>query len=441
MIQGITPEEALTDLLHSIEEDRLVILCGAGLSMAPPSNVPSAATLAQKVFEECQAVGEDVANDLEEQANHFLDAGRFSTYFIRQLIPRDSFARPHNPGHSAIADFLLCKAISAAISTNVDVLIEGAGCDLSGEIEGFLDGQEAENGPGDRSPLLKIHGCWTKAKNETIWAPRQLDQEPIKSRIENSRNWLDLHLSDKDLLVVGFWSDWSYLNTVLDAALGAVHPTKVIIVDPSETTSLETKAPGLWAIGNQDGVSFRHVQSSGADFLDNLRTHFSRTFYRKAVLNARQAYIDATGGELDDSWYELPDVISSSSAYAVRRDIEGREPDECARCKSPDPHENLVGLTILQLCDKGAVFANGYWLLGNKKIRVLRTARLLHIVKDIYRREVPPFEAADIVICVGSEEIGVPANIARAESPSDIVRGGPPGKWLTRNKACEELNL
>jgi len=441
MIQESTIEDAITDLLHAIEEDRLAVLCGAGLSMAPPSNVPSAATLAQIVFDQCQAVGEDVVNDLEEQANHFLDEGRFATYFIRQLIPRDSFARPHNPGHSAIADFLLCKAISAVISTNVDVLIEGAGRDLSGEIEGFLDGQEAENGPGDRSPLLKIHGCWTKDKNETVWAPKQLDQDPIRSRIEHSRNWLNLHLCDKDLLVVGFWSDWSYLNTVLDAALGEVHPAKVTIVDPSDTDALEAKAPGLWVLGNQAGVSFRHVKVSGADFLDHLRTHFSRIFYRKALHHAAQAYLDITGGELDDGWYELPGDISSPCVYAVRRDIEGRGPAECARCKSPDPQESLVGLTILQLCAKGAIFTEGYWLLENKKIRVLRTARLLHIVKDVFRRDVPHFGAADIVICVGSEDIGVPANIAREGSTMDMVRGGPPGEWMTRAKACEELDL
>ena len=89
----------------------------------------------------------------------------------------------------------------------------------------------------------------------------------------------------------------------------------------------------------------------------------------------------------------------------------------------------------------GAIFIDGYWLLDNKKIRVLRTANLLHRVKETFRREVPPFGAADIVICVGSEEIGVPGNIARTGSSVDIVRGGPAGEWMTRTKACEELAL
>ena len=441
MIQEVTIDDAIIDLLHAIEEDRLAVLCGAGLSMAPPSNLPSAATLAQTVFDQCLAVGESIPNDLEQQANHFIHAGRFSTYFIRQLIPRDSFAKPHNVGHSAIADFLLSKAISTAVSTNFDVLIESAGRDLFGEIEGLLDGEQAENSPGDRSPLLKIHGCWSKAKHETVWTPEQLNEEPIKTRIELSRNWLNLHLRNKDLLIVGFWSDWSYFNSVLDAALGVVHPAKVTIVDPSDTTALQSKAPGLWALGNQSGVSFKHVNASGAEFLDSLRKQFSHAFYKKALHNAHQSYIDATGTTPDNSWYELPANISTSYVYAIRRDIEGREPAECARNKAPDPQECLVGLTILQLCAKGAVFTDGYWFLDDKRIRVLRTSKLLHNVKEIFRREVPPFGAADIVICVGSEDIGVPANIARSGTAMNIVRGGPAGEWMTRTKACLELAL
>ncbi len=441
MVQEITIENAISNQLHSIEEDRLTILCGAGLSMAPPSNIPSAANLAQHVFDKCQAAGEVVTNDLEEQARYYLANGRFSTYFIKHLIPRDSFASPHNDGHSTIADFLLCRAISAAISTNVDVLIERAGQELSGEVEGYLDGQEAETGSIDRSPLLKIHGCWTKSKNETIWAAEQLEQEPIMTRIEHSRNWLQLHLGNKDLLVVGFWSDWSYLNTVLEGALGAVHPARVTIVDPCDTEVLNAKAPGLSAIGEQDGVEFTHVKASGSEFLDRLRKRFSIHFFRKALHSSKQAYIDATGSEPDENWFELPENISTSNVYAVRRDIEGREPSEFARRKSPDPQESLVGLTIMQLLAKGAIFNDGFWLMDGKKIRVLRTRKLLHSVKDAFKRELPPFGSADIVICVGSEDIGLPSNIARSDGSVDIVRGGPPGEWLTRAKACEELVL
>lgn len=79
MVQTIALDNAVTALLDSIDEDRLVILCGAGLSMAPPSNLPSAAALANEIFDHCQRNGEIVQNDLEEQANHFLNQVGFAT--------------------------------------------------------------------------------------------------------------------------------------------------------------------------------------------------------------------------------------------------------------------------------------------------------------------------------------------------------------------------
>lgn len=246
MIQPIDSATAISNLIHAIEEDRLVILCGAGLSMAAPSCLPSAARLSHRVYDACIAAGETgVTNNIEEQALHFLNAGRFPQYFIGRLIPKDSFSGPPNLGHYTIADFLLCRAVASTVSANVDVLIENAGNNLRGQIDGWLDGVQAATGPADRSPLLKIHGCWTKAPTETVWAPAQRDIEPIKSRIDLSQNWLRLNLVNKELLVIGFWTDWSYLNSVLEVALGAVHPTAVTIIDPCETADLETKAPAF----------------------------------------------------------------------------------------------------------------------------------------------------------------------------------------------------
>jgi hypothetical protein len=58
-------------LLASIHSNRLVILCGAGLSMAPPSNLPSAARLAQNCADRYheitgQLLDDDLRTDLEK---------------------------------------------------------------------------------------------------------------------------------------------------------------------------------------------------------------------------------------------------------------------------------------------------------------------------------------------------------------------------------------
>ena len=48
-------------LLESIHADRLVVLCGAGLSMAPPSNLPSAWSIANECHDRyCQTVDPDL---------------------------------------------------------------------------------------------------------------------------------------------------------------------------------------------------------------------------------------------------------------------------------------------------------------------------------------------------------------------------------------------
>ncbi|MCP5129191.1 MAG: SIR2 family protein [Pseudomonadales bacterium] len=440
MVQTIALDNAVTALLDSIDEDRLVILCGAGLSMAPPSNLPSAAALANEIFDHCQRNGEIVQNDLEEQANHFLESGRFCNYFIRKLIPTDSFAMPHNLGHSAIADFLLCRAATSVISTNLDNLIETAAHDLFGEVDGLLDGQEAENAPHDRSPLLKIHGCWIKDRDNTVWAPAQIQNEPVKSRIARSAQWLNLHLANKDLLIIGFWSDWSYLNTVLESSLGAIQPSRVIIIDPSDVETLREKAPGLHELGSKDDVTFLHLPLSGSEFLNTLRLKFSRKYVRSSIYSARQSYLDSTGNEPHEVWYELPEETSLQALYAIRRDIEGCSPSEPAKAKNPNIND-FVGLTILQLQAKGAVFSDGHWLLDDRKIRVLNAPWFLHIVRQKFQREVTPFGSADIVICVGAEDTGLPGNIARDGRNPSIVRGGPSGEWITRPRAQELLNL
>ena len=46
----MTPE-TITRLLASMNAGRLLVVCGAGLSMAPPSSLPSARTVAERCFD------------------------------------------------------------------------------------------------------------------------------------------------------------------------------------------------------------------------------------------------------------------------------------------------------------------------------------------------------------------------------------------------------
>jgi hypothetical protein len=131
-----------------------------------------------------------------------------------------------------------------------------------------------------QGPLLKFHGCSHRDRLSTVWAPSQLAVQIIAARIEKSKTWMAANLRQKDLLVVGFWSDWDYLNAIIGSALADVQPLSVTVVDLSPADVLEQKAPDLWQIAHAQNVMFEHVQESAADVLDELRRAFSTSYLR-----------------------------------------------------------------------------------------------------------------------------------------------------------------
>ncbi|ERM02921.1 hypothetical protein Q644_14160 [Brucella intermedia 229E] len=155
---------------------RLLVVCGAGLSMAPPSSLPSAKTVAERCFDKYRlevnpACDIGLRDNLEALAEHFVATNTLQSVFIEHLVPWPAFARPYNPGHAAIADFLLTRAAVAGISSNYDILIERRAWDYGAAFRGSLDGDEANVDATRQAPLLKFHGCAQRDPASTVWAP------------------------------------------------------------------------------------------------------------------------------------------------------------------------------------------------------------------------------------------------------------------------------
>src|SRR4051794_1228949 len=99
-------DEVATRLLEAIAANRLIILSGAGLSMAAPSSLPSAATVAQRcagayVTSTGTALDAALRTDLGAMSLHFRNQNRFENFFIAQLVPWGSLNGPPNAGHEA----------------------------------------------------------------------------------------------------------------------------------------------------------------------------------------------------------------------------------------------------------------------------------------------------------------------------------------------------
>jgi hypothetical protein len=155
--------------------------------MAPPSSLPSAEKVANVCYDNYMLstgvrLDPKLRNKLEPLAEHFAAQGTLIPIFIDKLVPWGDFIRPPNPGHSAIADFLICKAAEAALSANVDFLVEVRARQYGSDFGGSLDGDEATLCIA-HSPLLKFHGCEVKDRRATIWAKSQLTSQPALPKI------------------------------------------------------------------------------------------------------------------------------------------------------------------------------------------------------------------------------------------------------------------
>ncbi len=420
---------------------RLVIVCGAGLSMAEPSSLPSARQVGTACFDKHLMVDPDcdpaLRDDLEAFAEKFVESGTLASVFINGLVPWALFVRPPNPGHAAVADFLVTGCVASAISANYDDLVERKARDLGADMVPALDGDEANRKAQGLSPLLKFHGCSMRDRDSTVWAPSQLTDDPvIRARIAKTKVWMAANLRNKDLLVVGFWSDWSYLNFVLAEAMTDVAPLSITVVDPTDEAALQAKAPLLWDLAHADLVQFFHVPLSGADVLDDLRRSFSKTMIRQVLAAGRAPFEAEKGAPCDAALLRAPD-FEAEDLYALRRDIEGVPSTSPATLRNADGRE-VLGLMHLLLRGAGAVTtAYGYELNG-RKVRVLDgSGRLLSSVRETFKE--PPLQDVDVVVCAGALDLGLPGNVVRGISTPNVVRPGSSALWVDSVAARVEL--
>jgi hypothetical protein len=413
--------------------------------MAGRSNLPSAQVVANRCFDTASAIDSTIAsslrNDLEGVADHFVDSGGLVNVFIRQVVPWDDLVSSPNAGHQAIADLLLTGGADHAISTNYDQLIERSVWDLGADFVASLDGVEANLHSASHRPLLKVHGCCNRDRDNTVWTRRQMTMEPIQTRIRNSAAWLTANLREKDIVVVGFWSDWAYLNVLLETCLVSAHPAIVVVVNGSSAADLEAKAPGLWSVFHAAGVDFLHEQASGEDVLNELRTEFSCAYLRGMLMTGKSAFETRFTTPCPPAWLDTHSM-SIEDIYAWRRDAEGQPIGRPARSRSPRGDCQSVAFFHLALRHSGASLEGSLYRFNDTLIRVVNGAgRWLPEMQAEYSREVPAAPEPDIVFCVGSDDLGVPGNIVRSGTASTTIRPAPRGRWLDSDDARVLLGI
>jgi hypothetical protein len=436
-------------LLGAIEADSLVFLCGAGLSMAPPSLLPPALTIANECYDKwnlTEPMDPLLRDNLEGLADHFYVRGDFKDVFINRLIPWNSLVGSPNEGHAAIADMLICRAAKAALSANFDPLIENWAQDHKIAMRGALDGVEAVNFQFTSSPLIKFHGCLLRGREETIWTATQFGEAVLNHRKQTCSDWMKLNLPGRHLVVVGFWSDWGYLNDVLADAFSIATAASVTVVSPGDSASLETKAPLLWGKLHAMSHSFKHVQVSGDAFLSDLRQAFSEVWVRKFIHNGKTllpAPLPAPLPLAIAAAAGAPPPMSQADLYDIRRDAEAVSYTSAATSKAPPPSTAEAASIRIRLIEKGALEHHSWLDLGGTLVRVISGAgRNIEDVKKAYK-EPPTLPDAHVIVCAGATTLGVPGKLIAKGTPGSIIRpaAGSGSSWITTTDAEDLFGL
>lgn len=437
----IFDDDTITRLLGSIEANHLVLLCGAGLSIPPPSNLMSALRVSQACYEKYRPIKTlpaPMRDGIDKLAGHFHASKEFESVFIGSLVPWNALVGEPNPGHAAISDILISRAADAALSANFDSLIEQWAWSRKIYLRGALDGHEAMEFRKNTSPLVKFHGCMMRSPEETLWTEAQLAEPKIATRVKACSDWMKLELPGKDLLVIGFWTDWGYLNDVLADALSTTTFGSVTVVDPAATADLQAKAPTLWGRLTDGTTTFRHVQASGADALVELRTAFSRTWLRKFYALG-EPLLTAAG----KTYSPVDPVMNCEDLYNCRCDVEGVPYNRAAQMRQP-PNEAAYASFFHHLLIQAKATRDGPWYKhGGKRVRIVQGAgQNLNSVRARYD-EPPALDQPDVVVCAGALDLAVPGSLVSPGVGASIVRpsGGGAAQWMTLEQARGELAI
>lgn len=243
---------ALTDALNS---RRLLIFCGAGVSMLPPSSLPNWLGFNQSLLEAAKRATLQefpelplvVVEKIRDLSLDQLSVESFSDTLVQTFAGEGYFSVLEvldsnfpNPNHQAFAELARHRIVRAFVSTNFDTLIERSFRMAAVPLRVFVSEQdyETEELNGQWCALYKIHGSVTASSSLVDTVTQKLQGLSLHVRVRLKSLFREHHV-----LVLGYsGADLSFGKDYLTfSAITADGPGITWLVRPGSSLSEHVK--------------------------------------------------------------------------------------------------------------------------------------------------------------------------------------------------------
>ena len=313
--------------------EKVVLLVGAGLSMAVPTEMEGGRQLARRISQIAHDVfpgfpgSEDLGIVYDELSTRHDALG--TDLFLRTFQQVGPNYYPENEGHISIVKLFLEDAIEAIYSLNVDDLIEKAAAsrilnagwedarDLRGNAAthtlGLRWSAHGVEGPAPQK-LVKIHGCIVREPNGTVWSGAALSRQDWPDNASWAMPGFEAHVQSHTLVIVGCGAPVAYLNASIQRAKAVAPENKIfylVSIDTFQDYSVNLN-PGLVNSARITEESF--LRMNGSDFLKDLHAEVCRT-----VLNEIES---ALINRINDAPnYAVPNSVARVESAALKESV------------------------------------------------------------------------------------------------------------------------
>lgn len=321
---AIEPSPQIAALGSRIEEKKLVFVVGAGVSVGPPTCLPSGSELARNVRTRLfdSPLGSVIKLVSEDSLLAMADAVENNSpaafpLFVKTILESANFktASP-NYAHLAIA-MLMTETNTQVLSTNWDTCIEQSSSDVYSDIIVCFDWEGVQSA-GASTILLKLHGC---AKNELSI---RVSSKQIAEETWWAKHQVGAAIETSSVVFLGIGSIAEHIKLTLQIILGMTKDlSNVFIVDPTLTDDWNSLMVG--------GIR-NHMPIRSEEFLDDILRTITLSQLSRVNLLARDVSKDIHRSDIniEEAVRETIDFFRKFPAHYVwlwvRRGFFGRNP-------------------------------------------------------------------------------------------------------------------